>query len=206
MTNPPVDSTQLTRQQLEELDVLLQRMLAMTQKACAEDASINNITSLSNPREFVNNPTVDIGTTMPHGNIDTIHASHSDNLGVSSKSENHQIIPSKTIVLSCPYELPLAEELEEDQSQKCKYYNNAIILYPLVYINCIYIYVCQYLGSVGSVLLTRIARFLFGILGIVLLGYTLLWYVQSQKFLSWTISVPWTLQDWADIIFANQHQ
>jgi hypothetical protein len=59
MTNPPVDSTQLTRQQLEELDVLLQRMLAMTQKACAEDASINNITSLSNPREFLNNPTVD---------------------------------------------------------------------------------------------------------------------------------------------------
>lgn len=206
MTNPPVDSTQLTRQQLEDLDVLLQRMLAMTQKACAEDASINNITSLSNPREFVNDPTVDIGTTMPHGNIGTIHTSHSDNLEVSSKSKNHQMIPSKTNVLSYPYELPLAEELKEDQLQKCKYYNIAIILYPLVYINCIYVYACQYLGSMGSVLLTRVARFLFGILGIVLLCYTLLWYVQSQKFLAWTISVPWTLQDWGDIIFVIQHQ
>ncbi|GIW85364.1 MAG: hypothetical protein WHU94_04485 [Thermogemmata sp.] len=201
MTNTPVDSTHLTRQQLEELDALLQRMLAMTQKASAENVSTNDIAPLSNSRESMNtSPVANNTLIIPHESMDIKHTSLSYDVGGLSKIEDHKMTSSKTTTASFTNELPLAEELKDNELQKCEYYDNTIILYPLIYINYIYNYICQYLGRVGSVLSSRIARYLFGILGIMLICYTMLWYAQSQQFLPWTFSIPWTLQDWCSII------
>lgn len=207
MIGIPVDSTQLTRQQLEELDALLQRMLTMTQKIPAANTSSSDTTQLSKPGDMIDptSITADIPIAAQENTAAT-NPSRSRDLGVSSGSEDEHMMASRSVLLINPSDLPLAEELEDDVSQKHNYENVNILIYLLIYINYFYSYMCQYLGHIKKILSNRIIRLLLGIIGIALLCYTMLWYFQSQKFLPWTISVPWTLQDWYNIIYLDPDQ
>jgi hypothetical protein len=206
MTSAPVDSTQLTRQQLEELDALLQRMLALTQRSvasninCGDSVSHGLVSTDSSPPAVQalapSQVNVPAESAQHIGKTDSQISSAQQLTSYLSDDNKNILSLASSAKANDLTELPIAEELVEKQS-----YNNIhYLLYPLVYITCIYNKICRNLGWIGRVLNTCVTRYLLGISGIILLFYTLLWYTQSQGIVRWPISVPWTLQDWYDII------
>lgn len=214
MKTTPPDSLQMTYQQLEELDGLLQRMLAMTQRSTMSGSNCKDTASVSHGLTYTEsspttaqlsvqhqvNMTVECirNTDNPEINTPTNHM-----LTVNTSHSHKNILRSEQPTLSDDsMELPLAEELVEKQT--CSDDHMYYVLLLFVYINHIYDKICVNLGCIGRLLCASITRNTLGISGLLLLFYSMLWYTQSQELIGWNVSVPWTLQDWYDIIGYRQ--
>lgn len=167
-----------------------------TQKISGEDTCRDDLILQSNIEEFIGKTSMAVDKRpTSEDNITIIPISTYQNEGVSAKPEIEKMTTSKSCVIINSSELPLAEEIQESGSRKYNYDNVNIIIYILIHINFIYNNICQHLGCFGKALTSRIVRLLFGITGVILLCYTLLYHIQSQKLLPWTIWIPWTLRD-----------
>ncbi|MCS7021757.1 MAG: hypothetical protein NZ703_04340 [Gemmataceae bacterium] len=225
MTPKAADATQLTRQQLEELDALLQRMLALTQgspldsgdKSASATAAATELTANPNVLQATDvtptagaqahNTGADLRTTV-HIQSDTgtngssIPPPDKAVTAVAAGSTIHSTIFEHTpLVAPSPREnadLPLAQEVEETSDHNG--YDVPLLLRPLAWITSVYNRLFHHLGWLGRVMQTQLIKYLLGIVGLLLLCYTVLWYLQSQSLINVPFAIPWTADDWYNIM------
>jgi len=210
MRTTPPDPLQMTYQQLEELDGLLQRMLAMTQRSATPTNDGEKSASDSHAHTCTDSLPATAELSVQHQvntdvecilSTNTLKINDSTNqMPTVSLSRSNKHLPSSAYhtPLVDITELPIAEELVDKQMLLDN--NIYYILLPFVYINLIYDKICNNLGWIGRLLHASITRNTLGIGGLLLFFYSLFWYIQSQGLIGWNVSVPWTLQDWYDII------
>lgn len=225
MSATPADSTELTRQQLEELDALLQRMLALTHKAgvpTTEDVA-STTTAATDPAK---SPASTTAASMPTlrgpepPTADTVRIAapptatsevRSSQVAVDAAKGVDVHTPSPTADFrpptACPLEsadstgdLPLALEMDDTASAQLNWREMPWLLRPLAWLTRLYEMICFPLGWLGRILNSKPAKCLLGVMGCVLLCYTAMWYLQTCDIVKWPWRVPWTVEEWRHIM------
>ena len=185
----------LTRQQLDELDALLQRMLALP-NASPEANTPSPISSASTWRKDLPTPTLALRQTPPEPLVPRLRESNELPFGTPIPAPE-PTVPVTDRRSAVPPANPFATAFRTDPAPMA---NTApppasepvpFFLYPLVAFNWAVDTVLGFCGPPGWVLRSGVGKNLLGLVGVGLLAYTAAHVASEQGWITLPFTIPW---------------